>query len=154
MTQELLDMRGIKLDLQKEAYDTSWSLSSTLCHLYSEIITLRQWYFAQVRYSRAERMFSVRSSSGRRSIARALLASTWLLRSSSWQCFGSVTLWYGSGSADSYNWITNSDPDPTLFFSCFQQDARRIGTIFAFFLLIFYQWKISSLLHMVLKSRK
>ncbi len=40
MTQELLDMGGIKLDLHKEAYDTSWSLSSTVCQLYSDIITL------------------------------------------------------------------------------------------------------------------
>jgi hypothetical protein len=34
-------------------------------------------------------------------------------------CSGSVTFWYGSGSADEYRWFT--DPDPSLFFGDIQQ---------------------------------
>jgi hypothetical protein len=34
-------------------------------------------------------------------------------------CSGSVTFWYGSGSADQYRWFT--DPDHALFFSRIQQ---------------------------------
>ncbi len=38
------------------------------------------------------------------------------------QCWESVTFWSGSGSADSYLWLT--DPDPTPFFSDFK-DANN-----------------------------
>jgi hypothetical protein len=33
------------------------------------------------------------------------------------QCCGSVTFWYGSGSADQYLWLTDpdSDPDSAIF---------------------------------------
>jgi hypothetical protein len=31
------------------------------------------------------------------------------------QCCGSVTFWYGSGSADPYLCLTDPDPDPTIF---------------------------------------
>ncbi len=35
-------------------------------------------------------------------------------KSNRMQCWGSVTFWYGSGSADPYHWLKdpNSDPDP------------------------------------------
>ncbi len=35
------------------------------------------------------------------------------------QCWGSMTFWYGSGSADSYLWLMDPDPTPDLtpFFS-------------------------------------
>ncbi len=152
MTPELLDMRCML-----------WSLSSTSCYLYSMIITLRQWYFAQKRYSRAQRMFCVRSSSGRRSIARALLASTWLLHRPP-DSAGSVTLWYGSGSADSYKWTMNSvpdpDPDPTLFFSFFQQDAKWTSFLNSLLLLFLLTFPLKNLRHflnlqiMVIENQK
>jgi hypothetical protein len=31
-----------------------------------------------------------------------------------WQCSGSVTFLYGSGSADPYHGLTDPDPDPAL----------------------------------------
>jgi hypothetical protein len=40
------------------------------------------------------------------------------------QCWGSVTFWCGSGSADRYLWLANLAPDPTIFFSDFK-DANN-----------------------------
>ncbi len=45
------------------------------------------------------------------------------------QCWGSVTFWCGSGSADPHLWL--KDPDPTSFFSDFK-DAKQI-IFFLFF---------------------
>jgi hypothetical protein len=42
----------------------------------------------------------------------------------SWQCCGSLTFWYGSGSADPYHLLMNQAPNPALFVSGFQ-DANR-----------------------------
>ncbi len=39
------------------------------------------------------------------------------------QCFGSVTFWYGSGSSDSYLWLT--DPDPDQASSCRWPSRRQ-----------------------------
>ncbi len=36
------------------------------------------------------------------------------------QCCGSVTFWYGSGSANPYLWLADSDPDPAIFVSDLQ----------------------------------
>ncbi len=33
-----------------------------------------------------------------------------------WQCWGSVTFWYGSGSSDPYLGLTDPDPTPFIFF--------------------------------------
>ncbi len=33
------------------------------------------------------------------------------------QCCECVTFWYGSGSADPYQWLTDPDPDPAFFVS-------------------------------------
>ncbi len=33
-----------------------------------------------------------------------------------YQCSGSVTVWYGSGFADPYLWLTDPDPDPNPVF--------------------------------------
>ncbi len=41
------------------------------------------------------------------------------------QCCGSMKFWYGSGSADPYLWIMDSDPDPTIFVSDLQDVNRK-----------------------------
>ncbi len=43
------------------------------------------------------------------------------------QCCGSVTFWYGSGSADLNLWFTDSDPtsDPAIFFSDLQDGNQK-----------------------------
>jgi hypothetical protein len=38
-----------------------------------------------------------------------------------YQCCRSVTFWYGSGAADPYHLLMDSDPDPALFVFCFQK---------------------------------
>ncbi len=45
------------------------------------------------------------------------------------QCFGSMTLWYGSGCADPHFWITDPDstPDPSLFVSDLCSAQTRTG---------------------------
>jgi hypothetical protein len=48
-------------------------------------------------------------------------------------CSGSVTFWYGFGSADPYLWIT--DTDPALFF-CGFRDANKTKSVSHKFLLI------------------
>jgi hypothetical protein len=56
-----------------------------------------------------------------------------------WQCSGSVTFWYGFGSADPYHLFTNPgldpDPDPALYFSDFQ-DVNKKNKFVSPFLLI------------------
>jgi hypothetical protein len=46
------------------------------------------------------------------------------------QCWGSVTFWCGSGSADPYLWLMDPDPyptlDPTSFFSDFKDAKKNI----------------------------
>jgi hypothetical protein len=54
---------------------------------------------------------------------------------SSTQCWGSVTFWRGSGSADPY-FLGLTDPDPTPFFSDFK-DAKK-KEISYFFLINYY----------------
>ncbi len=44
-------------------------------------------------------------------------------RCSSRQCSGSVTFWYGSGSADPYFWL--ADPDPAFFVSDLQKVIKK-----------------------------
>jgi hypothetical protein len=51
------------------------------------------------------------------------------------QCSGSVTFWYGSGSADPYHGLTN--PDPALFVSVLQE-ARRKKKFSKFFCLLLF----------------
>ncbi len=53
------------------------------------------------------------------------------------KCWGFVTFWCGSGSADPYLWLTdpNRTPDPTLFFSDFK-DAKKLFFSSYFFLLL------------------
>ncbi len=41
------------------------------------------------------------------------------------QCCGSVTFWYGSGSADPYHWLPDLDPGPAFFVSG-GQDAKKM----------------------------
>jgi hypothetical protein len=48
------------------------------------------------------------------SIHRLSVAESWNPGS---QCFGSVTFWYGSRSADLYLWLMDLAPDPALFFN-------------------------------------
>jgi hypothetical protein len=48
------------------------------------------------------------------------------------QCWGSVTFWCGSGSADPYLWLKDPDPDPTPFFIVFK-DANKMIFFFIFF---------------------
>jgi hypothetical protein len=52
------------------------------------------------------------------------------------QCPGSVTFWYGFGSADPYHWLTDPDPDPALFLSAFQYINKKsfFTRIFAYYL--------------------
>ncbi len=55
------------------------------------------------------------------------------------KCCGSVTFWYGSGSADPYNWVTNPDSDlaPILLFSSvtFKMSTKEVffPKLFAFY---------------------
>jgi hypothetical protein len=46
-------------------------------------------------------------------------------------CWGSVTFWCGSGSADRYIWLMDPDPtpDPTPFFNDFK-DAKNKNSYF------------------------
>ncbi len=44
------------------------------------------------------------------------------------QCCGSETFWYGSGSADPYNRVT--DPDPALFGSSFKMSTNNNFLLF------------------------
>jgi hypothetical protein len=49
------------------------------------------------------------------------------------QCNGSVTFWYGSGSADPHLWLRDTAPDPSLFVSDLQ-DANKKWIFFRFLL--------------------
>ncbi len=49
------------------------------------------------------------------------------------QCSGSVTFWYGFGSADTYLWLT--DPDPAIFVSDLQDATKKM--LFYFFAYVF-----------------
>ncbi len=42
------------------------------------------------------------------------------------QCSGSVTYWYGSGSSDPYLWLTDPPPDPILYASELQDVNKKM----------------------------
>ncbi len=46
-----------------------------------------------------------------------------------WQCSGSITFWYGSGSSDPYRLLTDSAPDPALFVSDLKVANRKFFAI-------------------------
>ncbi len=53
------------------------------------------------------------------------------------QCCGSVTFWYGSGSADSRLWLMDPDPDPAIFVTDLQ-DANKKQLFSAYYFLKLY----------------
>ncbi len=58
------------------------------------------------------------------------------------QCCGSVTFWYGSGSANQYHWLKDLDPDPILLFSsvAFKMPTKNkfFWSFFAYYFLILH----------------
>ncbi len=52
-----------------------------------------------------------------------------------YQCCGSLTFWYGSGSADLCLWLKNPAPDPAIFVTDLS-DANKKLFFFLVFLLI------------------
>ncbi len=58
-----------------------------------------------------------------------MLHKSWLLLQ---QCSGSVTFWYGSGSEDSYLWLT--EMDRALFISDFQDAQKKFFFVFCLIL--------------------
>jgi hypothetical protein len=72
-----------------------------------------------------------------------------------YQCSGSMNVWFGSGTADPCLWLTNpdsdldSDPDPQLdadpdpyFFVIDLQEANKKHIFFEVFLLFTFWWYI------------
>ncbi len=51
------------------------------------------------------------------------------------QCCGSLTFWNGSGSANQYNWLTDSDPDPALIVS---DSVAFITFLYKYFFILFF----------------
>jgi hypothetical protein len=69
------------------------------------------------------------------------------------QCSGSVTIWYGSGSADLYPGLTDPDSDPDLDPALFVSNLQDANTFFFlsfltyYFLTLSYVSKITSCLY-------
>ncbi len=57
------------------------------------------------------------------------------------QCFGSLTFWYGSGSTVPYFWLTDLAPDPALFISDLQDAIKKFSK---FFCLLLFQGTFTS----------
>ncbi len=53
------------------------------------------------------------------------------------QCCGSMTFWYGSGSADPYLWLMDPDPDPAILVDL-QNINKKLILTKVFCLLLFY----------------
>ncbi len=73
-----------------------------------------------------------------------------------WQCPGSLTFWYGSGSGttDRYHWIT--DPDHVLFFNGLQDDNNEKSFFSNYFCLLLTVGKFTQVIknNKLLRSHK
>jgi hypothetical protein len=80
--------------------------------------------------------FTVLKKSGSTSLIKRFNGNTQLPIPEN-QCCGSVTFWYGFGSADPYHWLTDPDsaPDNVIFVSDLQDGGKKILNFFAYYFL-------------------
>ncbi len=69
-----------------------------------------------------------------------------------YQSCGSVTFWYGSGSADPCLWLMDPDPDPTIFVPDLQDANTKVKTNAKFFRLLFFEGTFISFSNLIVKS--
>ncbi len=55
-----------------------------------------------------------------------------LVLSTIYQCCGSIKFWYGSGSADQYLLLMDTDPDPAIFVSDLQEINTKVFLLITF----------------------